>query len=156
MHALLTKALLAVGGLVHLAAVDSRKLGMWCRGVYSGLPGIVTVMWGLYNCIGPYLLLHYTYIGRQRTLATASLGAMSAALGLAVLAVALLVAFTPTAHDFAQVSPKLASLPCSCVELGLARLLAPAVGVMPWRWIRWSASTQDHQAMAVLGSRAHT
>ena len=71
--------------------------------MYSGLPGLVTVLWGLYNCIGPYLLLHYAYIGRRRSLATASMGGMGAALGLALMAVALLVAFTPTAHDFAQV-----------------------------------------------------
>ena len=73
------------------------------RGVYSGLPGLVTLLWGLYNCIGPYLLLHYTYIGRARTLTQASTAAMASALGLAAVAVALLVAFTPTSHDLAQV-----------------------------------------------------
>ena len=77
-----------------------------CRGVYSGLPGLVTVLWGLYNCIGPYLLLHYTYLGRRRSLSAASAAAMGSAVGLAVLAVALLVAFTPTTHDLVQVLPQ--------------------------------------------------
>ncbi|KAK9790125.1 hypothetical protein WJX73_009963 [Symbiochloris irregularis] len=42
------------------------------RGVGSSLPGIVTVLWALYNCIGPYLLLHYSNIGRGQSLRVAS------------------------------------------------------------------------------------
>ena len=76
---------------------------MPCRGVFSGLPGTVTLLWALYNCIGPYLLLHYTYLGRQDSLRVASSLSMHLALGLAVLAVALLVMFSPTSHDLAQV-----------------------------------------------------
>ena len=96
---------------------------MPCRGVFSGLPGTVTLLWALYNCIGPYLLLHYTYLGRQDSLRVASSLGMHLALGLAVLAVALLVMFSPTSHDLAQVGlcyvvRRLACLlSCSCMAV---------------------------------------
>lgn len=81
------------------------RIAACCRGVFSGLPGMVTLLWALYNCIGPYLLLHYTYLGRQDSLRIAASVGMHAALALAVLAVALLVVFSPTSHDLAHVSP---------------------------------------------------
>ena len=93
---LLQPVLTIFPGLPNLAAMP-------CRGVFSGLPGMVTLLWALYNCIGPYLLLHYTYLGRQDSLRVASSIGMHLALGLAVLAVALLVMFSPTSHDLAQV-----------------------------------------------------
>ena len=83
------------------------------------------MLWGLYNCIGPYLLLHYSYIGRQQTLTLAATAGMAGALGLAALAVSLLVALTPTSHDLAQVrTPQLLSSRRCCGVLHLPRLRA--------------------------------
>ena len=70
------------------------------------------MLWALYNCIGPYLLLHYTYLGRADGLRVASSVGMTLALSLAVLAVALLVAFSPTSHDLAQVRTSAAERSC--------------------------------------------
>ena len=79
-------------------------LTLVCRGIGSSLPGIVTVLWALYNCIGPYLLLHYSCFGRGDSLRQASAAAMAATVVLAAAAVALVYAFAPAAYDYGLVS----------------------------------------------------
>ena len=62
-----------------------------------------SVLWAAHNCIGPYLLAHYTWVGRGRSLARAVSAA--AALTAAILAAALacLLLLTPAAYDYGQV-----------------------------------------------------
>ena len=62
-----------------------------------------SVLWAAHNCIGPYLLAHYTWVGRGRSLARAVSAA--AALTGAILAAALacLLLLTPAAYDYGQV-----------------------------------------------------
>ena len=62
----------------------------------------VSVMWALYNCIGPYLLLHYTWVGRGRGLRRASrYGMMLSGLILAA-AVYVVWLVAPADYDFAE------------------------------------------------------
>ena len=66
----------------------------------SSMPGIVTVLWALYNCVGPYLLLHYSCFGRGNSLRTASSISMALCVALAVTAVALVYVFAPADYDY--------------------------------------------------------
>lgn len=61
------------------------------------------MLWAAHNCIGPYLLVHYTWVGRGRSLARAV--SVAAAMTVAILAAALacLLLLTPAAYDYGQV-----------------------------------------------------
>lgn len=65
----------------------------------------MTVIWALYNCIGPYLLLHYSCFGRGTSLQKASSASMALFVGLGVLAVLLVYVFAPADYDYGQVRP---------------------------------------------------
>ncbi len=66
---------------------------------------MVSVLWAVHNCIGPYLLAHYTWVGRGRSLRSAA--AVAAALTCTILAAALacLLLLTPAAYDYGQARP---------------------------------------------------
>lgn len=70
------------------------------------------MLWAAHNCIGPYLLAHYTWVGRGRSLARAVSAA--AALTVAILAAALacLLLLTPVAYDYGQVRRQGCSQSC--------------------------------------------
>ncbi|KAK9821120.1 hypothetical protein WJX81_000795 [Elliptochloris bilobata] len=91
--------------LVLLLSAGAAVCGAW-RLAWQGQRSAAlaaSVLWAVHNCIGPYLLAHYTWVGRGRSLARAA--AVAAALTLAILAAALacLVALAPATYDYGQV-----------------------------------------------------
>jgi len=63
----------------------------------------VSVLWALHNCIGPYLLAHYTWVGRGRSLARAAAGAAALTGGILLAALACLLLLAPAVYDYGQV-----------------------------------------------------
>jgi hypothetical protein len=63
----------------------------------------VSVLWALHNCIGPYLLAHYTWVGRGRSLARAAAGAAALTGAILLAALACLLLLAPAAYDYGQV-----------------------------------------------------
>lgn len=64
----------------------------------------VSILWAIYNCLGPYLLIHYTWIGRYKSLERASTVCMLVAISILASAAIIVWHFTPAQHNFHEVS----------------------------------------------------
>ena len=71
----------------------------------------VSILWALYNCIGPYLLMHYTWLGRGHSLRRAATAGMLAAAAVLAAATAVVWFLTPAQYNYAEVR---FSRLCSC------------------------------------------
>ena len=89
----------------------------------------VSILWALYNCIGPYLLMHYTWLGRGQSLRSAATAGMLAAAAVLVAATAVVWFLTPAQYNYAEVrssclccchAQHVSSSGCSDLQLALA------------------------------------
>lgn len=104
----------------------------------------VSTLWALHNCIGPYLLVHYTWIGRGGSLKRASTAGMLASAAIVVLAAAAAYLFTPAQYDYKEVRRRLDTHCCRPQEPDCAAKSARTVAARGCKFLStrrlWSAS----------------
>ena len=70
----------------------------------------ISTLWAIYNCIGPYLLLHYTWLGRGRSLRLACIAAWTISLLIMVGTSAAVWLLAPPNYNYGKVGTTLAGV----------------------------------------------